>query len=117
MEETREVSPPYERVRASIPSECVYVYGSATVIIIDEYCVSSPPPPLCVSAAVELDGLMFVIGGKECSTIEYYNPRTGKWTDSKVVLQSTSHYMLNAFVLSAEISQKPEDVLNFYTTE
>lgn len=57
---------------------------------------------------------MYVLGGSNNNTIEYYDPETGKWTICKESLTLTQSFV-KAFTLGIESNIRSEDILNYYS--
>lgn len=65
--------------------------------------------------AIEMNGLIYVIGGNHCDSIEYYNPETNQWTLLKNKLISSKHLKTNAFVLGVRSNIKPDQMSEHYS--
>lgn len=67
-----------------------------------------------VSGAVAINGKLYVIGGRENNTIEYYNPQTEKWTlsEKKLILPKLK---TSAFILGVQANIHPKNILNYYS--
>jgi len=57
---------------------------------------------------------MYVIGGRENDTIEYYDPQTDKWTISEKKL-TLPKCKTSAFVLGVQANIHTKNILNYYS--
>lgn len=67
-----------------------------------------------ILGVVEVNGLIYAIGGVHCNTYEIYDPKRDTWTLSKNQLSSGDHLITRACVLVSEASINPENISNFY---
>lgn len=61
-----------------------------------------------------MNGLIYVIGGVYCNSIEVYDPKSNTWTISKHRFESEDHIKTWAFSLNIESSINPENIALYY---
>lgn len=67
-----------------------------------------------VLGAISVNGLIYVMGGVYCDSIEVYDPKSNTWTLSKHRLESKDHIKTSAFSLNIESSINPENIASYY---
>lgn len=64
-----------------------------------------------------MNGLIYVVGGVYCDSIEVYDPKLNTWTLSKHKFGSKDHIKTWAFSLNIETSINPENIASYYIQE
>lgn len=59
---------------------------------------------------------MYVIGGVNCNTIEYYDHLTDRWVMVNDTLNTSEHCNINAFILGVEAQVHSGNISTFYSS-